>query len=133
MKGRRTLPEGAGPDVRTSTAGDGLPDAPIRCLIEDRDGSLWIGTGRGLTHFVNGAFRTYGTQDGCRAERITALHQDIVGALGGTPHGLNIFEAGRFQSTETNELAGEWIAALCEDAGGDLWVSSLTGGIWQAE
>lgn len=116
----------------TFTAGDGLPDAPIRCLIEDRDGSLWIGTGGGLAHFVNGTFHTYGTRDGLSSDRITALWQDHMGRLWvGTPRGLNTFEAGRFQSTETKELAGEWIAALCEDAGGGLWISSLTGGIWQ--
>jgi len=38
--------------VDSFTSADGLPDDFIRSLLVDTDGSLWIGTRRGLTHWT---------------------------------------------------------------------------------
>ena len=35
-----------------------------RQLLEDRDGSVWIGTGNGLQRFRNGRFDVYTRADG---------------------------------------------------------------------
>ena len=37
--------------VDTFTSADGLPDDFVRALLIDNDGSLWIGTRRGLAHW----------------------------------------------------------------------------------
>jgi ligand-binding sensor domain-containing protein len=48
--------------VRTNTSwtnyntSNGLPDNLILSLAEDKDLTIWIGTNKGVSHFVNGAF-----------------------------------------------------------------------------
>src|SRR5205823_1233843 len=67
--------------VNTFTSADGLPDDFIRSLLVDADGSLWIATRRGLTHWI----RTLsGESSGMRMETFTqaeGLGSDLVGAM----------------------------------------------------
>ena len=50
-----------GDAIVTYTTRDGLPDNHVNALWEDRDGSLWIGTAKGLVKRVAGTFVTYTT------------------------------------------------------------------------
>ncbi|MEW6339010.1 MAG: ligand-binding sensor domain-containing diguanylate cyclase [Acidobacteriota bacterium] len=43
---------------------DGLPDASVAALYEDREGVLWIGTGNGLVKRGSAAFATFTSADG---------------------------------------------------------------------
>src|SRR5882724_4038556 len=48
----------------TYTIKDGLANDRIGAICESNDGSLWIGTIRGLSRFKNGKFTNYTTKDG---------------------------------------------------------------------
>jgi len=48
---------------------------------EDRDGSLWIGTAKGLVKSRGGRFETYTTRDGLANEGVTTLFEDAEGSL----------------------------------------------------
>jgi len=85
--------------VDTFTFADGLPDDFIRSLLIDEDGSLWIGTRRGLTHWELGK-----------------------GTLGKAGSG-----AGMETYTKANGLGSDLVGAMARDARGDLWVATLAG------
>ena len=97
----------------------------ISVLLEDRSGSLWIGTnGGGLTHLKNGRFTTLTTQDGLAGNVILSLHEDREGNLwvGTDGGGLNRFRDGKFATyTVKNGLADNAVFSICEDRDGSLW------------
>ncbi len=52
----------------THFAADRLPDGFVRCLTEDRQGNLWIGTTDGLVRFTNGTFSAYDQRAGTHGQ-----------------------------------------------------------------
>ena len=52
---------------------DGLANDFVGALTQGDDGSLWIGTLHGLSHFVQGKFINYTKSDGLSSDVITAL------------------------------------------------------------
>lgn len=48
----------------TYTETEGLADDAVHCVIQDTDGSMWIGTENGLNHFRDGRFTTLNTAKG---------------------------------------------------------------------
>ena len=58
------------------TSDNGLPQGTVRCLLQTRDGYLWIGTGAGLVRFDGWHFHTF------RIGNTPALLDDNCVALG---------------------------------------------------
>jgi signal transduction histidine kinase len=127
--------------ITSFTSADGLPDDFIRSLLVDNDGSLWIGTRRGLTHWLHpGAL-----QPGAKMETLThasGLGSDLVGAMVRDVHGdlwvatfagLSRLHGGKVENyTTANSLSSNVITALLprsdgtlligtQDHGWDLW------------
>src|ERR1019366_7509598 len=67
----------------------------ILSLLEDRSGTLWIGTeGGGVARLKDGVFTALGVRDGLPDGIATALAEGADGAIWiGTPHGLARFSA----------------------------------------
>src|SRR5208283_246305 len=84
-------------------AGQQLPDNLIPSLLVARDGTLWIGTLKGLATWKDGKLKTYPELSG---QGITALVED---------------HEGRF---------GPMILSLYEDSKGNLWVG-VANGLWK--
>ena len=59
----------------------GLPQSPIRALVQTHDGYLWIGSDDGLTSFDGLRFVTYGIQEGIKSGPVSTLFEDHRGAL----------------------------------------------------
>ena len=87
MGGHAGRPEPDSPGaVDSFTSADGLPDDFIRSLLVDADGSLWIGTRRGLTHWTGAAGRrrkmeTYTQANGLGSDLVGAMARDSNGDL----------------------------------------------------
>ena len=123
-------PTGARPPVLTDT----LPDDFIRSLLDDpRDGSLWIGTRRGLAHQTGTTVRTWTHSDGLGSDLVGALELDRRHADAlwiGTRGGLSHLERGRITTLTTRDgLPSDVITALYQDANGALWIGSNGGGL----
>ncbi len=112
---------------RTYTTSNGLANDSIFSLGETRDGSLWIGTDKGLSRLTHGQFTTFGKADGLAGASIRALHEDRHGTLWiGTSTGASrrISET-RFEAFPTlgpNGLqTNQPVYTITEDAQGSVW------------
>jgi diguanylate cyclase (GGDEF)-like protein len=73
-------PAGGAPLPRLTRA-DGLPADHVRALLEDPDGTLWIGTTHGLARRRDGELRVFGSADGLPAGFIRVLYRAPDGVL----------------------------------------------------
>lgn len=106
--------------AHTFTIADGLAGGPANTVYEDADGSIWVGSYNGLSHYVNGAWTRIAEAEGIPAdESVAAVLRDRAGRLWvGTGAGLYRRDgAGRpFQ-----RISAIAIAAFAEDAAGAIW------------
>jgi ligand-binding sensor domain-containing protein/signal transduction histidine kinase len=107
-------------------------------LVEDRDGTLWLGTDTaGLRHFdpATGRLTVYQAdmnRPGTLSDnRVNSIHFDASGTMWlGTQNGLDRFDpkTGSFTVyTRRNGLPGNAVACILGDDQGDLWMSTNNG------
>ncbi len=121
---------------------DGLSQVTVKCMLQDRQGFLWIGTEDGLDrydgyHFIHHRPRL-DDDTSLSNGNITALHEDgdgnlWVGTFGG---GLNRFDPVsesfhryNFNRENTRSLSSDEVTAICEDRRGMLWLGTDGGGL----
>lgn len=111
------------------TVEDGLANDNVYTLLETRDGTLWIGTHKGLQQFSNDKFLTFSQLDGLPSDWIRALHEDADGALWiGTDKGLARLKNKQITAFTTRDgLFHDALHAILSDDAGNLWVSCNTG------
>ncbi|HLA09125.1 MAG TPA: two-component regulator propeller domain-containing protein [Pyrinomonadaceae bacterium] len=90
------------------TIADGLPGDVIQSVLLARDGTLWIGTLNGLSHFASNEFTNYTTKEGLSSNYITCLTEDRSGKLwiGTFDAGANRFASGVFTQFTGKHPAG---------------------------
>src|SRR5204863_6175428 len=68
---------------------DGLANLNVNCILQDRQGFLWIGTENGLFRYDGSRFQEFGYAAGLANTFINALQEDISGRIwAGTNEGL---------------------------------------------
>jgi signal transduction histidine kinase/ligand-binding sensor domain-containing protein/ActR/RegA family two-component response regulator len=94
------------------------------------DGSLWIGTDRGLLHTKDSRTTVFSERDGLPAGIVRAVIRDRQGDVWiGTPAGLARLHGGRMEVfTTADGLPDANVFALYEDHDGRLWAGT-TGGL----
>jgi diguanylate cyclase (GGDEF)-like protein len=110
---------------------DGLGNTTVECLLQDRDGLLWIGTQDGLFRFDGHGFARFGREEGLPSSRVNTLHQGADGRLyAGTRTGLAVLADERFlplgpaRGLPEADVPDQGIAS---DATGDLYVATPQG------
>jgi PAS domain S-box-containing protein len=131
MYGQGVLRVQDGRVTRYATSNSRLSSNHVYAVFEDRQGTLWIGTGNGLHQFRNGAFTVYRTTDGLAHDDVRFIMQADDGALWiGTVGGLSRFADGRFTSfTTKNGLSDNFVRAVHQDRDGILWIGTYGGGL----
>lgn len=115
----------------------GWGQADVRAVLEDRSGSLWVGSyGGGITRITGRGipsdpfqFATFTTEHGLSHDRAWYLHEDADGVLWiGTSRGLNRYKDGRFFAvTRDHGLFDDLINHFLEDDQGRFWIGSNRG------
>jgi signal transduction histidine kinase len=122
-----------GGKIDAFTSADGLPDDFIRSLLADADGSLWIGTRRGLTHWTNpqsgiaGArMQTFTQANGLGSDLVGSMVRDASGNLWvATLAGLSRLYGGKISNfTTADGLSSNVITALLSRPNGTLLIGT---------
>ncbi len=109
---------------------EGIAEAQINAIEEDRYGVIWVAMGgQGLFRQAGPRFTRCDAIQWSGLANIRALHADAAGALWGTTDkGLFRLKEGKFAHWSTAEgLPSELLRAIIEDASGNLWISSDNG------
>ena len=112
--------------------GEQLLSSDITSLLAARDGTLWIGTFRGLASWKDGKLIQYHELDG---QNIAALLEDREGTVWvGTWTSRNgklcEIYGGRALCHGEDGSLGSGVLSLCEDSRGNLWAGASTG-LWR--
>lgn len=111
----------------------GLPQATIYCIVQDRFGYLWLGTdGGGLCRFDGIQFRNFGKKEGFTGQSVRSMLIDRVGNLwiGTKDEGIIIYDGHTFKNLKSGQgLSGSAILALEEDKDGKIWAGTDDGGV----
>ena len=108
----------------------GLASNRITALYEARDGTLWMGHEDGeISHYRDGTFTHYTTDDGLPGGRVWSFAEDAVGHLWiGAASGLVRFAEGVFTSYTTDDgLPHQSASRVLVDRQGVLWVGTDSG------
>jgi signal transduction histidine kinase/streptogramin lyase/ActR/RegA family two-component response regulator len=107
----------------------GLKNAAINVLLQDRTGFLWVGTMSGLFRGDGLEFQEFGEDDGLPSGTIQSLLEDRAGQLWvATRYGMAIHQRGRFLAVSVPkrvEIYGR--SALALDASGRVLVATTSG------
>lgn len=120
---------------------DGLSQSSVRAIFQDQRGFMWFGTDDGLNKYDGYNFTIYNHDPeeptSLADNLITTIYQDSLGRMWiGTASGLDRFEP----ETETfihylnnaaqaSSLRGTSVSAIVEDVHGNLWISTVDGGL----
>jgi signal transduction histidine kinase/ligand-binding sensor domain-containing protein/DNA-binding response OmpR family regulator len=112
------------------TTKDGLSENSVTCILKDRYGFLWFGTGDGLNKYDGYKFRVFRNNSGdpktLPSNNITTLYEDKSGELWvGTP-GWGIAKYNRNDDSFTS-YGGGAIHSICESSDSTIWLGTFHG------
>ena len=120
----------------------GLNSSSIVDLFNDREGTTWLATDRGLSRRRKQVIQGYSTADGIDHSEVYPLirdHEDNIWI--GSTKGISVYRNGKFESLKIEPLDPsvppnmQWhqgrmsVQSFYEDANGKMWVG-LNGGIY---
>jgi len=107
---------------------DGLVDNRVTCLLEAKDGSLWVGTwSRGLSRFDGQTWMTFNKENSSVGNAISALLQTQEGKIwaGSTDEGLSYYDGSAWMKLPESE--GKSVSSLLQSKDGTLWLGTTWG------
>ncbi|HZR20892.1 MAG TPA: two-component regulator propeller domain-containing protein [Verrucomicrobiae bacterium] len=115
--------------VKTYGAEEGLLHNQVWTVLEARDGSIWIGTEAGLSHWEDGHFSNFRFGNEPPANAVRSVVQDRGGTIWvGT---IRLLESIRDGMLSEHRLPGPWeetkIRCLLAARDGTLWVGTARG------
>jgi signal transduction histidine kinase/CheY-like chemotaxis protein/ligand-binding sensor domain-containing protein len=118
------------------TADDGLGSNDISTVVQDREGSIWLGTlGSGLARWLGyNEWQSWNEGEGLSRASVWSVARDTKGRVWvGTQFGLNqsVPDGGRIGWRLRPVPGAEMIRALVAAPDGSLWVGGDPGGLWR--
>jgi len=117
-----------GRHISTFETGDGMPTDSAITLFESGNGTLWIGTMKGLaSRQANGRIVTVA---GTESMTVTTLAEDWSGQLWiGTMHGVATLKDGRLTRHDTDGLPTSQILTIKVSRDGSVWIGTRGTGL----
>lgn len=105
----------------------------VAAVARTRDGSVWIGTSRGLKRRLGEREELFGPAHGLPSQIVTALHADSRGTLwAATTQGVARWSGRRFEALPvTGDIRLENVNDMTSDAEGTLWLCDQVQGLVQ--
>lgn len=107
----------------------GLPQNSVLAILQTRDGYLWVGTKGGVARFDGVRFTTFDDRNKkqLRESEVWALVEGDDSSLWIATYGGGVsrLKHGQFTVYTTKEgLANDYVAALCKDREGNIWIGT---------
>jgi len=115
------------------TSADGLSYPSVRCILQDADGYLWLGSEDGLNRYDGYAFDVFTHRpdepDSLSSSWIGALAQtDETGIWVGTAAGLDFLDT---RTDTVRSVRADWdVQALAPSGSGGLWIGTRLEGLF---
>jgi ligand-binding sensor domain-containing protein len=95
----------------------------------DRDGSVWVGTDRGVSILAGGAWATFTTEDGMVDDHILSIAvSEVTGIWFGTENGVSNYAGTRWRSyTVADGRTGGRVASIAALPDGSVWFVTRRG------
>lgn len=129
-------------NIQYFTSDEGLSQSEVTCILQDRQGFLWIGTRGGLNRYDGYSFKIFqneiGNPNSLINNSIECLLEDRNGNIwiGTKSNGLSRYSPhlDRFEHFSTHApdsiaLSGNRVLSLAESASGDIWVGTWENGL----
>lgn len=125
----RASVEGAPTDLRCVAQWTAQGDAfdRVMSLVEDQEGSLWVGSRDGLTRLRTQRISRFGKQQGLSQNSVTAVCADAAGAVwvASWRGGLDRVSDGRVATfSRAQGLGSDMLLSLCPGRDGVLWIGT---------
>ena len=108
----------------------GLPSDTVHCLVQDRQGALWVCTLDGLAQIASGRIQVYRIGQGLSTNNVRAACEAADGTIwaGGDSAQLSVWNGSRFVSHKLASIAGYTSvrSMLCAHDG-SIWVGTTNG------
>jgi len=108
----------------------GLPSLNVQCLLVDRQGTLWIGTDRGLARMLQGKIVPFPPQQEYTISNVRAICEMSTGTIciGGDQPQLNLWRDGQFLTRQLSTIQqSAAVRALLGLPDGTLFVGTTDG------
>jgi ligand-binding sensor domain-containing protein/signal transduction histidine kinase len=113
---------------RAFGARDGLSDGFVRALLEDRAGTIWVGTDNGLLRFAQGRFERVDGVRGTPAIAVHAIAEDRAGRLWVGGSRLLCFDHGSVREYRLPGVSSQnRVKSILETADRTIWVGTVSG------
>ena len=101
---------------------DGLVSDAVTSLLEDHEGSLWIGTQNGLSELTDVKFPIYSAREGLPGTSVVSVFSGRKGGLWiTTERGLSYLDKQNI-TVPTNAVFQQWFKRVFESRNGDLYL-----------
>lgn len=102
----------------------------VRCFLQARDGTVWIGTDSGVAAYRNGSVVNYYTVAAAPHTLVLSLAEDVDGSIWiGSQRGLfHILRDGHYETLSPEvAMRDEAVWSLLNDKNGSIWIGSDRG------
>ena len=116
------------------SSAQGLSSDTINSIFEDREGNVWVATGKGLDCFSYRTVLSFSSQEGLSADLVSSVFASSDGTIWiGNRYGLDFIRGGKVGSIRAKDgLPGTLVTSLLEQRPGLLWVG-VDNGLWLYE
>jgi diguanylate cyclase (GGDEF)-like protein len=107
---------------------DGLPQSQVNCVVQDRDGYIWVATWGGLARYNGETFTSFYTEQGLPSNRVQEMVETRAGTLWiATANGICVWKDRRLTALTDPLVSGVRCRSLVEDQSGNVWVGTDRG------
>jgi signal transduction histidine kinase/ligand-binding sensor domain-containing protein/DNA-binding response OmpR family regulator len=130
------------PNIQYITSEDGLSQSEVTCILQDRQGFLWIGTRGGLNRYDGTDFKVFqneiGNSNSLINNSIESLFEDSQGHLwiGTKSNGVSCyqpeydrFENFQYNAQDSNSISGNRVVAIAESIKREIWLGTRENGL----
>ena len=107
---------------------EGLPQSQVTCLIQDKEGYVWVGTWGGLARYNGDRFTNYYLRDGLPSGRVQELLIDPSGLMWvATTAGLAVWRDHQLVKVADPAVTAVRCRALTSDRNNHIWTGTDKG------